>query len=201
LCTSCTTEEVSLAKQLCVELAKNSQKRSLVRSRKFKVVKEISANTTHLISGDSQKRTLNKLRAILRGCWILDKSWLFASLENGGWVDEEPYELVDFSPAVKTMRLDREAFEEDFRSALFSDVGSIYVSSEVTPSRPDLQELIRLGGGTVANVARVAQVIVTGEGKPIVSKGQDTVCVSERWILDSVQFHAPMPFQDYQTHA
>ena len=40
---------------------------------------------------------------------------IFSSLENGIWVDEEPYELVDFSPAVKTMRRDREAFESDFR--------------------------------------------------------------------------------------
>ena len=37
------------------------------------------------------------------------------SLESGCFVDEEPYELVDFSLAVKTMRLDREAFQKDFR--------------------------------------------------------------------------------------
>jgi len=206
LCTSCTPEEVNLAVKICAELAKTAtQKRTLtssVRSYRFKVVKEMSASTTHVICGDSQKRTLNKLRALLRGCWILDKSWLFSSLENGGWVDEEPYELVDFSPAVKTMRLDREAFEDDFRSGLFSDIGSIYVCGDVTPSRPELQELVRLGGGSVANVARVAQVIVVGEvDQSKVSKGQDTIYVSQRWILDSVQFHTPMPFLDYQIHA
>lgn len=197
LCTSCTPEEISLAIKICADLSQ-IKKRSLVRSYKFKVVQQISANTTHVICGDSQKRTLNKLRAILYGCWILDKSWLFSSLENGSWVDEEPYELVDFSPAVKTMRLDREAFESDFRSALFTDVGTIYIGSDVSPSRPELQELVRLGGGTVSNVARVADVVVTAATPVNKAVSDDVMVVSEKWVLDSVQYHTPLPFLDYQ---
>ena len=77
LCTSCTPEEVSLAIKICADLSQ-ANKRSLVRPYKFKVVQKISVNTTHVICGDSQKRTLNKLKAILHGCWILDKSWLFS---------------------------------------------------------------------------------------------------------------------------
>jgi len=195
LCTSCTPEEVSLAIKICADLSQ-ANKRSLVRPYKFKVVQKFSVNTTHVICGDSQKRTLNKLRAILHGCWILDKSWLFSSLENGSWVDEEPYELVDFSPAVKTMRRDREAFESDFRSSLFTDVGTVYISGDVRPSRPELQELVRLGGGTVSNVARVASVIVTT--KPMEPVSDDVVVVNEKWVLDSVQFHTPLPFLDYK---
>jgi hypothetical protein len=29
---------------------------------------------------------------------------VMASLESGDWVDEEPYEMTDFSPAVKALR-------------------------------------------------------------------------------------------------
>ena len=34
----------------------------------------------------------------------MTKEWALASLEAGRWVDEEPYEMVDFSPAVKNLR-------------------------------------------------------------------------------------------------
>ncbi len=32
------------------------------------------------------------------------QEWVMASLESGDWVDEEPYEMTDFSPAVKALR-------------------------------------------------------------------------------------------------
>jgi hypothetical protein len=32
------------------------------------------------------------------------QEWVMASLEAGDWVDEEPYEMTDFSPAVKALR-------------------------------------------------------------------------------------------------
>jgi len=97
------------------------------------------------------------------------------------------------------MRLDREAFQKDFRSELFFDVGSIYVCSDCNPPKADLQELVRLGGGSVVNVARVADVIIgTGGGKLKNVDRTSTTHVNEKWLLDSVQFHAPMPFQDYE---
>ena len=70
---------------------------------KAKVALQVRPSTTHVISGD-EKRTLNMLKAIIRGCWVVSKSWLLASIEAGGWVDEEPYELVTFSAAIKARR-------------------------------------------------------------------------------------------------
>ena len=32
------------------------------------------------------------------------QEWVLSSLEAGQWVDEEPYEMVDFSQAVRTLR-------------------------------------------------------------------------------------------------
>ena len=64
---------------------------------------QVRPTTTHVISGE-ERRTLNMLKAIIRGCWVVSKSWLLASLEAEGWVDEEPYELVTFSAAIKARR-------------------------------------------------------------------------------------------------
>ena len=32
------------------------------------------------------------------------QEWVLSSLEAEHWVDEEPYEMVDFSPAVRNLR-------------------------------------------------------------------------------------------------
>ena len=196
VCTSCTQEDVNLAISLTTQYSQKPNSKTpgiLTRQYNFKVAQTIGPQTTHVICGSDNKRTLNVLRGILRGCWILSKNWLYASLENNGWADEEPYELVDFSPAVKTLRFEREAFESAFKSELFSSVGSIYVSAQVKPTKSELQELIKLGGGTVANVLRVASIVI---GR--VNSKLDVVNVNEKWILDSIQYHSIMPFVDYQ---
>ena len=91
---------------------------------------KVTELTTHVVCGDSTdkngssqcssssqniqqprvRRTINLLKGILHGCWILSVNWLYDSLELGHWADEEVYELNDFSPAVKNMRLEKEAF-------------------------------------------------------------------------------------------
>ena len=68
------------------------------------------------------RRTVNLLKGILHGCWILSVNWLYDSLELGHWADEEMYELVDFSPAVKRMRLEKEAFFSPSYGIRFSSV-------------------------------------------------------------------------------
>ena len=68
------------------------------------------------------------LQGILRGCWIVSVEWVFASLEEGRWADEEAFERTDFSPAVRECRLSRQAFGPSlYRSRLLEDAGAIYV--------------------------------------------------------------------------
>ena len=50
-----------------------------------------------------------------------------ASLESGRWVGEERYEMVNFSPAVRNIRLEKEATSGAFRSELFRGEKSFYV--------------------------------------------------------------------------
>ena len=78
----------------------------------------VTSQTTHLVCGQN-KRTINTLKAMLRGCWILSKDWLMQSLEEGNWLEEEDFELVDFSPAVRLLREERQTFRGVFQSDLF----------------------------------------------------------------------------------
>ena len=112
------------------------------RAIKVAINGKVSNETTHLVCGDSSevktlsqdssnsqqsqcpkiRRTINLLKGILHGCWILSVNWLYDSLELGHWADEEMYELVDFSPAVKRMRLEKEAFFSPSYGIRFSSV-------------------------------------------------------------------------------
>lgn len=179
MCTSCCRDDINLVGELVKKFGKYSFSDS------------VNANTSHVISGEG-RRTLNLLKGLLQGCWLVTKEWVLASLEEERWVDEEPYEMVDFSPAVRSMRLDKAAFQGAFKSDLFKDCGVVYVSLNCRAPREELKQLIISGGGSVANVTRIADVIV-GEDRTDLT----TCCVTEKWILDSIQFHIVMPFSDY----
>ena len=91
VCTSCDKKDQDLLRQLISKFGK------------FKLAKNVTRVTSHIISGDG-RRTINKLKGIMVGCWILSTDWLLASLEAGFWVDEESYEMTDFSDAVRYCR-------------------------------------------------------------------------------------------------
>ena len=124
--------------------SRNPSKRSKIKHRTFNVALggKVTCSTTHVICGysngdgrDSQlsvksqeptqpviRRTMNVLRGILRGCWILSKNWLYDSLELGSWANEEIYEAVDFSSAVRSSRIAREAFSSPAYGLKFCSV-------------------------------------------------------------------------------
>ena len=190
VCTSCSTQDVNLIKQLIKKFT------AAKTYPQLKLAKNISNKTTHVVCGEPNKRTLNVLRGILRGCWILTKDWLEASSEAGRWEDEEDYEMITFSSAVKACRREREAFGLDFyRCDLFRDCGSIYVSRQCKAPAKELSELIRLAGGKPVNVARVADIVV-GVGDVDTAD----MCVGEKWILDSIQRMKVMDLQEYAIH-
>merc|ERR1712096_88279 len=79
VCTSCHRDDINLVKQLVKMYGTYSFSTS------------VSSNTSHVVSGEG-KRTLNLLKGLLQGCWIVTKEWVLSSLEESRWVDEEPYE-------------------------------------------------------------------------------------------------------------
>lgn len=59
----------------------------------------MTARSTHVVSLEPL-RTVNFLRGIVRGLWILRYDWIADSSAAGRWLPEEPYEVRDFSAAV-----------------------------------------------------------------------------------------------------
>lgn len=67
----------------------------------FELESDVTVNTTYLISPDEVKPTMNILRGLIRGVWILSYSWILESVQAGKWIPElEFYELRQFAPAV-----------------------------------------------------------------------------------------------------
>ena len=33
---------------------------------------------------------------MVRGCWVLSRDWLLESLEQGHWLEEKKYEMINF---------------------------------------------------------------------------------------------------------
>lgn len=73
---------------------------AIARLGGFELESQVTTKTTHLIAAKPQ-RTVNMLRGIIHGVWILSVDWIQTSCESGEWVFEEPYELTQFSPAVE----------------------------------------------------------------------------------------------------
>merc|ERR1719244_784676 len=179
--TSCHSDDKALVRQLVSKFGK------------FRLDSGVTNSTSHVVSG-GKKRTMSLLKALLKGIWVVSQEWVLASLEAGHWVEEEPYELVDFSPSIRNVRLLKEA-DEEFQSELFKDVGSVFVSRDCRATASDLEDLILLGGGKIASTASSADIAV---GESVAKKKGGLECVTEKWMLDSVQFHVIMPFSDYR---
>lgn len=65
----------------------------------FKLELQVTRKTTHLITASPQ-RTINVLRGIIRGVWILSFDWIIESANSGKWLYEEPFEVRNFSRAI-----------------------------------------------------------------------------------------------------
>merc|ERR1711974_164172 len=139
-----------------------------------KIEQKVMHTTTHVVCGES-RRTLNMLRAILSGCWIVSLDWLHECLEKNIWVDEELYEMVSFSAAVKQRRIERELLP---RSDLLKECGPFYIGRYCLVPKKELMELIQMAGGKCVNQLRMARVIL---GHDYDSRTCATQ-VSEKWV-------------------
>lgn len=65
----------------------------------FRIEDKVSSRTSHLVTLDS-RRTMNMMRALIRGIWILEYDWILESVRNQEWQLEELYEMRSFSKGV-----------------------------------------------------------------------------------------------------
>uniref|UniRef100_A0A182WJB6 BRCT domain-containing protein n=1 Tax=Anopheles minimus TaxID=112268 RepID=A0A182WJB6_9DIPT len=152
----------------------------------FVIEANVTDNTTHLITLES-RRTINLLRALIRGLWIVRYEWIVESYQAGRWLPEERFELRNFSHAVQLNRSERQAFGSQYRNELFADYAPFWISPRCAIPVQQLRELILLCRGKVTgNAARAKFLVVEpndSDAAPI--EGQQ-IAVAPVWVLDSI---------------
>ncbi|KAM3932354.1 microcephalin [Leptodactylus fuscus] len=159
----------------------------------FVLSDEVCETTTHVIAG-SPRRTLNIILGIARGCWILSYDWVLWCLERGHWIPEEPFELSDDFPGATICRLQRHLSAGEYHQDLFSSAPAIFISPHSQPPSDKLCDVVQLCGGKVCKTIRPANVCI---GMFSGKKPPDLVCVSEKWLLDSITQHKLLPLENY----
>ncbi|KRF78450.1 uncharacterized protein Dvir_GJ18380, isoform I [Drosophila virilis] len=142
----------------------------------------VTKRTTHLVSLEP-RRTLNLLRGLMRGVWIVSYKWVLESMRVGKWVNEEKYELTSFSRAVEICRTERQAFGLSYRCELFRYMETFYVSSLCRPiTFNNIKELLLLGGAKLTENRYKAKFIVGDKRRA----EDDRIYLSPLWVLDSI---------------
>ncbi|XP_032397409.1 microcephalin isoform X4 [Etheostoma spectabile] len=159
----------------------------------FSIVDRVCESTTHVVSG-GQRRTLNILLGIARGCWILSFEWILWCLEQRQWIPEEPYELSDQFPAAQICRLQRHLSAGEHQQDLFQGQPAMFVSHHSQPPTQSLVELIQLCGGTVCKTVRQAGICI---GKYSGRRPEGSRILSEQWVLDSITHLKRLSYDDY----
>ena len=96
-----------------------------------------------------------------------------------------------------SIRLEREADFLPPKCDLLTEVGTIYIGRNCKVPRKDLADLIPLAGGQTVNQLRMANVILGHDYIEEFLENDKVVQISEKWLLDSLQQHCPLPFVDY----
>jgi microcephalin len=188
---------------------------------------DVDADTTHVVCGGN-RRTLNVLHGIAKGCWLVTLSWVMESLEANSWIAEEAYECVDFFPACRvrlslTISLAFIAFfiicfclwqlsHEQVERKLFLNCGAIYVAAETVPPRKHVVALLEEAGAHMVADSKSAKICVgkeNGVKKTVAEKwvlGKDTRSLnfvqSVLFLIfsnsDSITSHHCLPFEPYK---
>ncbi|XP_067003509.2 microcephalin [Anabrus simplex] len=185
VCTGLHSEEVGVIMRIVNNLGK------------YEVEDHITARTTHVITKEP-KRTLKLLKGMARGCWIVKQEWVLRSLEEGKWLDEEEFEMIEFSPAVQQYRLEKISFGPAYKPDLFTSCGPIYVkkSGKNSPPKEDIEELVVLCGGKITSSIHSAEVVIGQTSHSC----NGVVCVSVQWILDSISRNKLEAVETYTMH-
>ncbi|XP_053683051.1 mediator of DNA damage checkpoint protein 1 [Sabethes cyaneus] len=163
-------------------------KEAVAKLGSFTVHNDVSDKTTHLVSLEP-RRTINILRALARGLWIVAYDWVEQSASAGRWLPEEQFELRNFSAAVQICRSERQAFGPRYRMELFADCGPFYVSEHCQVPQGQLRELIVLCKGKLAANALNAKYLIVQSRQDVQHVPSGAYCLSPMWILDSISIN------------
>ncbi|KAG0288886.1 BRCA1-associated RING domain protein 1 [Linnemannia gamsii] len=149
---------------------KKTRMDSVTKSLKSKAINDLSSRPTHVVMDITAEqchkgggRTVKFFMGILHASWVVRFDWIVASQEAGYWVDETPYQVADNEMNCNPAKLSR-ASRSQGDPPLFTDCEFQLVGPFVTPTRDEMELMVRTGGGAV--VPRLSQ-----RDRPTVASG------------------------------
>ncbi|CAF0736953.1 unnamed protein product [Adineta steineri] len=116
--------------------------------------KNIENNVTHVIAcGEQDKiafRTINYLRGIVLGKWIVSEKWIDECINKKEWINENDYEIIgsQLEPNSNGAHISRMKHEQ--KEILLFDKCEFYLYGQFhTYKKEDLAELIKITNGTL----------------------------------------------------
>ncbi|RLN50880.1 hypothetical protein BBJ29_001568 [Phytophthora kernoviae] len=164
------------------------------------------------------KRTAKYMRALAEGTFVMDFSWITASLAAGRWLTEEPFEMVgdiysDSMGKPREARLRRQ--QTGRRNNIFSMFCFVLLVSEdeFDFQFASVRALVNNFGGTVLQAGSFEKLsskqrarrtpigVVSKVTSPYDAKAKwqqyQIPIVRITWIFDSVSYLEVLPFDDY----
>jgi len=164
------------------------------------------------------KRTAKYMRALAEGSFVMDFSWICASLSAGRWLTEEPFEIIGdiYSDAVGKPHEGRmRRVQTGRRNSIFSMFCFVLLVSEKDFGFQfaSVRSLVNNFGGTVVQADNFATLtkkqrtrrtpigVVSKTTSPYDAKAKwhafQIPIVRITWIFDSVSHLEVLPFDDY----
>ncbi|KAL8567849.1 hypothetical protein ACOMHN_058971 [Nucella lapillus] len=118
-----------------------------------KIVDDYCSEVTHVISSVNNSgqcpRTLKYLHAVLGGKWIVSMDWISICVEYGQKVCEEPFEVPGSSTHPHSNAANKARINRKLQLPGLFDGCQVYLHgsfSRLPPSKPELTDLLHLGG-------------------------------------------------------
>ncbi|GMF13069.1 unnamed protein product [Phytophthora lilii] len=164
------------------------------------------------------KRTAKYMRALAEGSFVMDFSWITASMAAGRWLTEEPFEMIGdiYSDAVRKPHEGRiRRVQTGRRNSIFSMFCFVLLVSEkeFDFQFASVKALVNNFGGTVVHADSYAKLnpkqrtrrtpigVVSKTTSPWDAKAKwqqfQIPIVRITWIFDSVSHLEVLPFDDY----
>uniref|UniRef100_A0A1I7VDX3 Microcephalin n=1 Tax=Loa loa TaxID=7209 RepID=A0A1I7VDX3_LOALO len=124
----------------------------------LKIASTVDELTRYVVSDQEGVRTVNVMRALVKGIPIVTVEWAYRSLEIGGWLKGNDF----FVPRWKTAH---EAWLNGRMAHLFSTLGPFYVSSKCEPEAKHLSYLIKCCHGKTTESLSRAVIFVAPQSE------------------------------------
>ncbi|VBB27060.1 unnamed protein product, partial [Acanthocheilonema viteae] len=151
----------------------------------LKIASTVDERTRYVVSDEEGVRTVNVMRALVKGIPIVTIEWAYRSLEIGGWLKGSDF----FVPRWK---IAHRAWLDGHMLRLFSTLGPFYVSSKCEPEAKHLLYLIRCCHGKVTESLSRAVIFVApqSEWETLMQLRKDTdtqpTYITEKSLLGTV---------------